>query len=115
MRNIRRNLFFTMVCKTVGHASCLGIALPVLRSFISPKFAAAAMGLSFVSVRRHDRSENGQQNCQYWHHCVAISMTRCFRGSFYKRLTFQLVEPVGQMDAAESPARVLHGFGPFSA
>ena len=50
MRNIRQNLFFAMIYNTAGVPVAAGLLYPFFGLLISPMFAAAAMGLSSVSV-----------------------------------------------------------------
>ncbi len=50
MRNIRQNLFFAFIYNAAGVPVAAGILYPVFGVFLSPMIAAAAMGLSSVSV-----------------------------------------------------------------
>jgi P-type Cu+ transporter len=50
MANIRQNLFFAFVYNAAGVPIAAGVLYPVLGILLSPIVAAAAMGLSSVSV-----------------------------------------------------------------
>jgi Cu+-exporting ATPase len=50
MRNIKQNLFFAFVYNALGVPVAAGILYPFVGVLLSPIFAAAAMGLSSVSV-----------------------------------------------------------------
>jgi Cu+-exporting ATPase len=50
MRNIRENLFFAFIYNALGVPVAAGVLYPALGILLSPMIAAAAMGLSSVSV-----------------------------------------------------------------
>ncbi len=50
IRNIKQNLFFAFVYNAVGVPVAAGVLYPVFGTLLSPMLAAAAMGLSSVSV-----------------------------------------------------------------
>jgi len=50
MRNIKQNLFFAFIYNVLGIPLAAGVLVPVLGLTLNPGFAAAAMGLSSISV-----------------------------------------------------------------
>jgi len=50
MRNIRENLFFSLVFNSAGIPVAAGVLYPVFGLLLSPVFAGAAMAFSSVAV-----------------------------------------------------------------